>query len=701
MKKFTLVLSLLSAMSMAAVAQISDVAELSNDKCYIVTANDADRGALYAGEEATHLSHCGAVYSNYHNGDVPVDPSNPAQQFVFAQYDGKYYLYSVSEKKFAVKDGQFVKLTSEPEGFVSIEPADVDGCFFVKFNGQNKLNFSGGYTHGIVANYESVDDGNRIVITEAGDFAAADSLIAALEAKFDLAEQERQAALENLATMLEDVDIFLIEDIQYSSAGGDKIELQVSDPAANNYLWCNEPEESEGPIDALIDGDTQNFFHSRWNGPVEAQHWLQIDALSAPLQNFAFEYNTRPNCANDYPDAIEVQGSNDGVNFTTIVVCDKNLPQQGNMYWKSEDIKAEEAYSYIRFLITAERTYFHMAEFAISELPNETIADAYAPFLTYVRQLQALWYEGSEMYDNANNETDEINAMIDELKELMELLKGLVSDNDDPKTIEYLESVKEVYARQGVGYPAAEAREAFGAKLEAAIAKPTTLARLTIQDAIKEYYAIEDVVMPTDGTKYTLTFVTYAGRRNFLNYTLTTTEEGDETYALSMVKDTLTAEGISYPETAVFTCEDNGDGTYSFVTYDNKYLTIPGNGAASGSATGISEEKVALTLVKMYPNSSCETGVTWEHLFGLVAYQVNGVYPAPNSSGSTYYTGSLPHFMGSWTSAMAIEEYTSDTGIEAVKNETVVKGTYDLSGRRVENPVKGIYIVNGKKVLVK
>ena len=94
MKKFTLVLSLLSAMSMAAVAQISDVAELSNDKCYIVTANDADRGALYAGEEATHLSHCGAAYSNYHNGDVPVDPSNPAQQFVFAQYDGKYYLYS-------------------------------------------------------------------------------------------------------------------------------------------------------------------------------------------------------------------------------------------------------------------------------------------------------------------------------------------------------------------------------------------------------------------------------------------------------------------------------------------------------------------------------------------------------------------------------------------------------------------------------
>ncbi|MBR3896326.1 MAG: hypothetical protein IKJ42_04805, partial [Bacteroidaceae bacterium] len=30
--------------------------------------------------------------------------------------------------------------------------------------------------------------------------------------------------------------------------------------------------------------------------------------------------------------------------------------------------------------------------------------------------------------------------------------------------------------------------------------------------------------------------------------------------------------------------------------------------------------------------------------------------------------------------------------------ETVV---YDLQGRRVENPAKGIYIVNGKKVVIK
>jgi hypothetical protein len=76
---------------------------------------------------------------------------------------------------------------------------------------------------------------------------------------------------------------------------------------------------------------------------------------------------------------------------------------------------------------------------------------------------------------------------------------------------------------------------------------------------------------------------------------------------------------------------------------------------------------------------------------------------APNSSGSTFYTGTLPHFMSAWTSAMAIEVWTGEVaeGIESVVVENNAKGIYDLQGRKVENPAKGIYIVNGKKVTVK
>lgn len=47
-------------------------------------------------------------------------------------------------------------------------------------------------------------------------------------------------------------------------------------------------------------------------------------------------------------------------------------------------------------------------------------------------------------------------------------------------------------------------------------------------------------------------------------------------------------------------------------------------------------------------------------------------------------------------------DFSGTTGIDAVEGENNGEVViYDLSGRRVENPTRGIYIVNGKKVLVK
>ena len=42
------------------------------------------------------------------------------------------------------------------------------------------------------------------------------------------------------------------------------------------------------------------------------------------------------------------------------------------------------------------------------------------------------------------------------------------------------------------------------------------------------------------------------------------------------------------------------------------------------------------------------------------------------------------------------------TGIDKVKAENgKVKTVYDLQGRKVENPTNGVYIINGKKVVIK
>ena len=41
------------------------------------------------------------------------------------------------------------------------------------------------------------------------------------------------------------------------------------------------------------------------------------------------------------------------------------------------------------------------------------------------------------------------------------------------------------------------------------------------------------------------------------------------------------------------------------------------------------------------------------------------------------------------------------TGIEGVATEKANKEIFDLSGRRVQNPTSGLYIINGQKVYVK
>ena len=49
--------------------------------------------------------------------------------------------------------------------------------------------------------------------------------------------------------------------------------------------------------------------------------------------------------------------------------------------------------------------------------------------------------------------------------------------------------------------------------------------------------------------------------------------------------------------------------------------------------------------------------------------------------------------------------FDETTGIRSIENETMRNGEnekyFDLSGRRIQKPTKGLYIVNGRKVVIK
>ena len=200
MRKFTLFIASLF-LALGAMAQITDASLLSNNKCYHITSKDANRGAFYAKPGEGYLSHCGGTYGNYLNKDVTKDPTSTAQQFAFVEYEGQLYLWSVSEKKFAQKDGNFIKLVKTTSDFVTVTP---NGSYFnININATNKLNFSGGYTYGVYANYNNDDDGNNLVITEAGDFDPTEA-IAALKGDF---LEDNIALAWNTSTTWEDVAV--------------------------------------------------------------------------------------------------------------------------------------------------------------------------------------------------------------------------------------------------------------------------------------------------------------------------------------------------------------------------------------------------------------------------------------------------------------------------------------------------------------
>ena len=83
----------------------------------------------------------------------------------------------------------------------------------------------------------------------------------------------------------------------------------------------------------------------------------------------------------------------------------------------------------------------------------------------------------------------------------------------------------------------------------------------------------------------------------------------------------------------------------------------------------------------------------------------NAILHVPASALETYKT------TAPWSSFGTIVALTEEAGVEQMtidKQGSLAEGKsnsqltiYDLSGRRVENPEKGIYIVNGKKVIVK
>ena len=197
-----------------------------------------------------------------------------------------------------------------------------------------------------------------------------------------------------------------------------ELPLQVTAENGDYYLWTNNPESSEGPITSLVDGSLDNFFHTNWHGGGETPHWIEVDlGEGKSLSEFSFSYSTRKNVNGDYPAGIEVLGSNEkNANFTSLYTVNSGLPTSGGATWGPAIVSSENAYRYYRFVVSANRTYWHMSEFNMFT-NNISVAPKYSAVAKEVAALKNIYdaHAGNENYNIAklNEAAAAINALVE------------------------------------------------------------------------------------------------------------------------------------------------------------------------------------------------------------------------------------------------------------------------------------------------
>lgn len=121
-----------------------------------------------------------------------------------------------------------------------------------------------------------------------------------LEAYDALLRASNSESLEELNRLIAETQALKDKAIQSLTTTANAVKLQTGDSAASYYLSTNADQNSTGTIQdgdglpALLDGDADTYFHSSWqNGPAE-DHYLQVDmGAGNGVRSFNFSYTTR------------------------------------------------------------------------------------------------------------------------------------------------------------------------------------------------------------------------------------------------------------------------------------------------------------------------------------------------------------------------------------------------------------------------
>lgn len=259
-----------------------------------------------------------------------------------------------------------------------------------------------------------------------------------------------------------------------------------------------------------------------------------------------------------------------------------------------------------------------------------------------------------------------------------------------------LNEAKAVLASKRIGYPV-ESSTAYATfksaldELSKITAENLAPAKFTeLETAVSAFkLSTDNIRMPEDGKAYTITAVSKAGVKSYMNYAASG-------YTL---KSTDAADNSSYPETAKFVCHKLEDGKYVFVNNDGKFLTYKGgyNAAVNGNkgytdgyvnieytagTTAVSFNPQIFTLTKVTAAGVADAYMNLQSKRGNIDNK--GVYAVPTDvfytiKNSTSYDGYSSQLLNDTYSTAFLFEETTYPNTVTFNNVSDVEGVSNLA----------------------
>ena len=188
--------------------------------------------------------------------------------------------------------------------------------------------------------------------------------------------------------------------------------------------------------------------------------------------------------------------------------------------------------------------------------------------------------------------------------------------------------------------------------------------------------------------------------------TFTNVQQNSTEYVLyvdeSNVFSIATTSADAVGEAAQFTCKKEASGKYSFFNEKAQLYMI----WRAGKNYGYNNNAGTLdTYNATYCDWSINPSINIEDAYYIVSKRSNGTTDGAiiiMAAGTFDAWGNSEGYSGNYSNLFRIDVIDSETGIGEIKGENgKVNAIYDLQGRKVDSPTKGIYIINGKKALIK